>query len=56
MSIAYVNKNQLLEDIDFLLDLCRDLIKLIKQSIPHQEIPINRDKIAKLRSIEKKIH
>jgi hypothetical protein len=47
---------QIPEDIDFLLELCRDLIRLLKQSNPHQEIPINREQIAKLKSIEKKIH
>jgi hypothetical protein len=47
---------QILDDIKFLLELCRDLIQLLRKSNPHQEIPINREQIAKLKSIEKKIH
>ena len=46
---------QIPDDIDFLLDLCRDLIKLFKKNNPNKELPINRKQIAKLRSIEKKI-
>lgn len=40
-------------DIDFLLDLCRNLIKLFRDSFPNNDIPIEREKIAKLRNIEK---
>ncbi|KKN10655.1 hypothetical protein LCGC14_1034400 [marine sediment metagenome] len=44
------------DDIDFLLDLCRDLIILLKKQNPDKDIPINRDQLAKLRRIQKRIH
>ena len=42
------------DDIDFLLDLCRDLIKFVKKVSPNQDIPIKREQIAKLNRIAKK--
>jgi len=47
---------QIPDDIDFLLDFCRDLIRLFKITNPDKDIPINREQIAKLKSIEKCIH
>ena len=44
------------DDIDFLLDLCRDLIKFVKKVSPNQDIPIKREQIAKLNRIAKKEH
>ncbi|MCK4286436.1 MAG: hypothetical protein KAX18_09555 [Candidatus Lokiarchaeota archaeon] len=44
------------DDIDFLLDLCRDLIKLLKTMSPNKDIPIDREQLAKLNSIAKRIH
>lgn len=35
------------DDIDFLLDLCRDLIKFVKRVNPNKDIPIEREQIAK---------
>ncbi len=43
------------DDIDFLLDLCRDLITMLKKENPDNDIPINREQLAKLRDIQKKI-
>jgi len=47
---------QIPEDIDFLLDLCRDLIELLREISPNKDLPIDRKQIAKLNSIAKKIH
>jgi len=44
------------DDIDFLLDLCRDLIIWLKKHNPDKDVPINRDQLAKLRRIQKRIH
>ncbi|MHA2282131.1 MAG: hypothetical protein ACXAC5_14915 [Promethearchaeota archaeon] len=44
------------DEIDFLLDLCRDLIKLFKKVNPNEDIPIDREQIAKLNRIAKRIH
>ena len=49
------NYIQIPDDIDFLLDLCRDLIALLKKCNPNEDIPINRDQIAKLNSIARRI-
>ncbi|MBY8986062.1 MAG: hypothetical protein KGD65_13385 [Candidatus Lokiarchaeota archaeon] len=35
------------DDIDFLLDLCRDLIKFVKRVNPNKDIPIEHEQIAK---------
>ncbi|MFX1574252.1 MAG: hypothetical protein ACFFB0_16030 [Promethearchaeota archaeon] len=51
-----VKNLQIPDDIDFLLDLCRDLIRIFKKCNPNKDLPINREQIAKLRNIEKNIH
>ncbi|GAH16346.1 unnamed protein product, partial [marine sediment metagenome] len=38
-----------------LLDLCRDLMTLLKKRSPNEDIPIDRDQIAKLNSIARRI-
>jgi len=43
------------DDIDFLLDLCRDLITLLKKQNPGRDVPINREQLAKLMRIQKRI-
>ncbi|KKM03018.1 hypothetical protein LCGC14_1778650 [marine sediment metagenome] len=43
------------DDIDFLLDLCRDLIILLKKQNPDKDVPINREQLAKLMRIQKRI-
>lgn len=47
---------QIPDDIDFLLDLCQDLIKLLRKNNPNKDLPIDRKQIAKLNSIVKRIH
>ncbi|MFX1456237.1 MAG: hypothetical protein ACFFDB_12755 [Promethearchaeota archaeon] len=42
------------DDIAFLLDLCRDLIKLFKEINPNIDIPIEREQIVKLNRIAKR--
>ena len=42
------------DDLDFLLDLCRNLIKFVKRVSPNNNIPIEREQIAKLNRIAKK--
>ena len=42
-------------DVEFLLELCRDLLKTLKTYSPNEDIPINRDQLAKLNAIAKKI-
>ncbi|MFW9876449.1 MAG: hypothetical protein ACFFG0_25425 [Candidatus Thorarchaeota archaeon] len=37
---------QIPDDIDFLLDLCRDLTTLLKKCSPNENIPIDCDQIA----------
>jgi len=49
------NYIQIPKDIEFLLELCRDLINLIKKGSPNEDIPINREQLAKLNSIAKRI-
>ena len=44
------------DDIDFLLDLCRDLIKVLKRMSPNKDIPIDREQLAKLNRIAKRNH
>ncbi len=56
MSILEDKGTNVLEDIDFLLDLCQDLIKSFKIISPSEDIPIDRKQIAKLNSIAKRIH
>lgn len=55
MSNSENNYIQIPDDIDFLLDLCRDLMALLKKSSPNEDIPIDRDQIAKLNSIAKRV-
>jgi len=43
------------DDIDFLLDLCRILIKLLKKMSPNKDIPIEREQLAKLNRIAKRV-
>jgi hypothetical protein len=47
-NMSNINKNdhQISEDIEFLFELCRDLIRMLKRRSQHQEILINREKIA----------
>ena len=47
---------QIPDDIDFLLDLCQDLIKLLRKNNPNKDLPIDRKQIAKLNSIARRIH
>lgn len=44
------------DDVEFLLDLCRDLISYFRSDNPNKELPINYNQISRLRSIEKKIY
>lgn len=44
------------DDIEFLLDLCRDLIGYFRSENPNKELPINFDQISRLRSIERKLY
>jgi len=41
------------EDIEFLLDICRNLLKIIKESNPSKEMPFNIEQYKRLRRIEK---
>ena len=41
------------DDIEFLLNLCRDLIRIIKESNQNEEVPITAEKLARLRMIRK---
>jgi len=43
------------DDIGFLLDLCRDLIKSLKNLSPNKDIPIEREQLAKLNRIAKRV-
>ena len=47
---------QIPEDIEFLLDLCRDLIERLRENCPNKDLPINRNQIAKLNDISKRFH
>ena len=49
------NYIQIPDDIDFLLDLCRGLITLLKKYSPNEDIPIDHDQLAKLNSIAKRV-
>ena len=49
------NYIQIPKDIEFLLELCRDLINILKKDSPNGDIPINRQQLAKLNSIAKRI-
>ncbi len=40
-------------DIAFLLDLCRGLIRWFKEDNPNKELPINFKQLTRLRNIEK---
>ena len=40
------------DDIEFLLDICRDLIRWFKEENPYKEIPINIEQLTRLRNIE----
>ena len=56
MSIYEDKSIKIPDDIDFLLDLCQDLIKSFKKINPNKDIPIEREQIARLNSIAKRIH
>ncbi|MFW9941415.1 MAG: hypothetical protein ACFFFT_10280 [Candidatus Thorarchaeota archaeon] len=49
------NYIQIPDDIEFLLDLCRDLMALLKKCSPNEDIPINCDQLAKLNNIAKRV-
>ena len=49
------NYIQIPDDIDFLLDLCRDLIGLLKKCSPNEDIPIDRGQLVKLNNIAKRL-
>ena len=49
------NYIQIPKDIEFLLELCRDLINLLKRYSPNEDVPIDRKQLAKLNSIAKRI-
>lgn len=40
------------EDITFLLELCRVLLRRIRTDSPNQDIPVSIDEIKRLRSLE----
>jgi len=44
------------EDMKFLLDLCRELIRVFKKCNQNKELPIDRNQLAKLKSIEEKLY
>ncbi len=56
MNIFEYKNIKIPDDIDFLLDLCRDLIKLLKKMSPNKDIPIEREQLAKLNRIAKRLH
>jgi len=41
------------DDIEFLLDFCRALIRKIKEDYPNRVVPINSKQLTRLRNIEK---
>ena len=41
------------DDIEFLLDFCRALMKKIKEDNPNKVVPINSEQLTRLRNIEK---
>ncbi|MFX1569086.1 MAG: hypothetical protein ACFFCV_12045 [Promethearchaeota archaeon] len=43
------------KDIEFLLEMCQDLLKTLKTYSPNEDIPIDRKQLAKLNEIAKKI-
>lgn len=48
------NSIKIPEDIESLLDVCRDLINYFRNKNPNKELQINFEKISRLRSIERK--
>jgi hypothetical protein len=52
MSIVEDKYIKLLEDINFLLELCRVLLRRIKTYNPNKEIPVSIEELKRLRSIE----
>ncbi|MFX1480890.1 MAG: hypothetical protein ACFFCI_22625 [Promethearchaeota archaeon] len=44
------------EDIKFLLDLCREVIRVFKKYNRNKELPVDRNQLAKLKSIEEKLY
>ena len=55
MSNVDNNYIQIPKDIEFLLGLCRDLINLLKKTRLNEDIPIDRQQLAKLNNIAKRI-
>jgi len=55
MRIYEYNSIKIPDDIVFLLDLCQDLIKVLKKLNPNKDIPIEREQLAKLNRIAKRI-
>jgi len=41
------------DDIEFLLEICRDLIKKFKEENPNKDLPITIKQLIRLRNIEK---
>ncbi|MFX0024413.1 MAG: hypothetical protein ACFE9S_18995 [Candidatus Hermodarchaeota archaeon] len=41
------------EDIKFLLEFCRDLLRKIKDGSPNKELPVSIEQLKRLRIIEK---
>ena len=40
------------DDIHFLLELCRDLLRKYKETYPNNEVPVSFEQLKRLRSIE----
>ena len=40
-------------DIEFLLDICRDLIRKFRECNPDKRVPIHSEDLTRLRNIEK---
>jgi len=40
------------DDINFLVDFCRELLRKFKENYPTNEIPVSIEQIKRLRSIE----
>jgi hypothetical protein len=52
MSVAENKYIKIPEDIDFLLEFCRELLRIIKVNNPDEEIPVSVEQIKRLRDIE----
>ncbi|MFX0105664.1 MAG: hypothetical protein ACFE75_09250 [Candidatus Hodarchaeota archaeon] len=52
MSMAEDRYIRIPEDIHFLLEFCRELLRLIKDNNPDEEIPVSVEQLKRLRDIE----